>query len=89
MALAATAILVSVIPETQYARIGDLHLALPLTAHGEMQVSISLITPDDKVITDTETVLKVAPAPTVPTAQSPTAQLTGDDGGAQDRKSVV
>ena len=48
-----------------------------------MQVSISLITPDDKVITDTETVLKVAPAPTVPTAQSPTAQLTGDDGGAQ------
>ena len=64
-------------------QIGDLHLALPLTARGEMQVSISLITPDDKVITDAETVLKVAPAPTVPTAQSPTAQLTGDDGGAQ------
>jgi hypothetical protein len=64
-------------------QIGDLHLALPLTAHGEMQVAISLITPDDKVITDTETVLKIAPAPTVPTTQSPTAQSTGDDGGEQ------
>ncbi len=64
-------------------QIGDLHLALPLTARGEMQVAISLITPDDKVITDTETVLKVTPAPTVPTAQSPTAQSTGDDGGEQ------
>ncbi|MFZ2019302.1 MAG: SH3 domain-containing protein, partial [Methyloceanibacter sp.] len=38
---------------------------------------------DDKVITDTETVLKVAPAPSVPTAQSPTAQSTGDHGGDQ------
>jgi len=64
-------------------QIGDLHLALPSTAHGEMQVAISLITPDDKVITDTETVLKVTPAPTVPTAQSPMAQSTGDDGGDQ------
>src|SRR6185312_1392263 len=33
-------------------QIGDLHLALPLTARGEMQVAISLITPDDKVVTD-------------------------------------
>ena len=64
-------------------QIGDLHLALPLTARGEMQVAISLITPDDKVVTDTETVLKVAPAPSVPTAQSPTAQSTADDGGDQ------
>ncbi len=44
-------------------QIGDLHLALPLTAHGEIKLAIRLITPDDKVITDTETVLKVAPAP--------------------------
>lgn len=64
-------------------QIGDLHLALPLTAHGEMQVAISLVTPDDKVITDTETVLKVVPAPSEPVAQSPAAQSPVDNGEEQ------
>lgn len=61
-------------------QIGDLHLALPPTAGGEMQVAISLVTPDDKVITDAETVLKVVPAPSEPVAQSPAAQSPVDDG---------
>jgi len=64
-------------------QIGDLHLALPLTAHGEMQVAISLIGPDDNVIADTETVLKVTPAPSEPVAQMPTAQSPVDDGEGQ------
>lgn len=61
-------------------QIGDLHLALPPTAGGEMQVAISLVTPDDKVITDAETVLKVVPAPSEPVAQSPAAQSPVGDG---------
>jgi hypothetical protein len=61
-------------------QIGDLHLALPPTAGGEMQVAISLVTPDDKVVTDAETVLKVVPAPSEPVAQSPAAQSPVDDG---------
>jgi hypothetical protein len=64
-------------------QIGDLHLALPPTAQGEMQVAISLVTPDDKVITDTETVLKVAPAPSEPVAQVPAAQFRVDSGEEQ------
>jgi hypothetical protein len=64
-------------------QIGDLHLALPPTAQGEMQVAISLVTPDDKVITDTETVLKVAPAPSEPVAQVPAAQFPVDSGEEQ------
>ncbi len=55
-------------------QIGDLHLALPQTAHGESQIAVSLITADDKVIADTETVLKVAPAPSEPQVQTPIAQ---------------
>ncbi len=46
-------------------QIGDLHLALPATAEGEFQVRISLLAPDDKMIADTQTVLKVAPMPRV------------------------
>ena len=44
-------------------QIGDLHLVLPKTVSGEIKLAIRLITPDDKVITDAGTVLKVAPAP--------------------------
>jgi hypothetical protein len=41
--------------------IGDLHLVLPNTASGESKLRIQLIAPDGDFITDTETVLKVAP----------------------------
>ncbi len=44
-------------------QIGDLHLVLPKTVSGEIKLAIRLITPDDKVIADAGTVLKVAPAP--------------------------
>jgi hypothetical protein len=54
-------------------QIGDLHLALPQTAHGEMQIAISLVTADNTVFADTETVLTVAPAPDEPQVQSPIA----------------
>jgi SH3 domain-containing protein len=45
-------------------QIGDLRLILPDTANGESKLTIKLIAPDDKVIADTETILKVAPAAT-------------------------
>lgn len=46
-------------------QIGDLHLAVPASAEGEFQLSISLLAPDDKIIADTETRLKVSPVPQV------------------------
>jgi hypothetical protein len=45
-------------------QIGDLRLILPDTASGESHLAIKLIAPDDKVIADAETILKVAPAQT-------------------------
>jgi hypothetical protein len=45
-------------------QIGDLRLILPDTATGESHLAIKLIAPDDKVIADAETILKVTPAPT-------------------------
>ena len=45
-------------------QIGDLRLILPDTASGESRLAIKLIAPDDKVIADAETVVKVTPAPT-------------------------
>jgi uncharacterized protein YgiM (DUF1202 family) len=44
-------------------QIGDLHLVLPNTANGESKLTIKLISPDDAVIADAETILKVASAP--------------------------
>jgi SH3 domain-containing protein len=45
-------------------QIGDLRLILPATANGDFKLSIKLIAPDDTVIADSETLLKVtAPAP--------------------------
>jgi hypothetical protein len=43
--------------------IGDLHLVLPKTASGETKLRIQLVAPDDEVIADTETLLKVASNP--------------------------
>jgi hypothetical protein len=45
-------------------QIGDLRLILPDTANGESKLTIKLIAPDDKVIADAETILKVALAQT-------------------------
>ncbi len=51
-------------------QIGDLHLALPSTANGVSRLAIKLITPDDKVVADTETELKVvASAPSAQAAE--------------------
>ncbi|MGZ5863400.1 MAG: SH3 domain-containing protein [Methyloceanibacter sp.] len=63
-------------------QIGDLHLTVPVTASGESRVAISLITTDDKVLADTETVLKVTPAPLEPGAQAPNAEAGAGAGGA-------
>ncbi len=62
-------------------QIGDLHLALPATAEGEFHVKISLIAPDDKVIADTDTVLKVAPAPQISVVR--TEEIPAPDAGQQ------
>jgi hypothetical protein len=64
-------------------QIGDLHLTLPSNVHGEMQIAISLIAANDTVITDTETVLRVNPAPGEPAAQSAASQPATDNAGQQ------
>jgi hypothetical protein len=63
-------------------QIGDLHLTLPPNARGEMQIAISLIAGDSTVIADTETVLKVAPAPE-PQVQTPVARPAAPDAELQ------
>jgi hypothetical protein len=50
-------------------QIGDLRLILPDTANGESKLTIKLIAPDDKVIADAETILKVAPTATEQAAE--------------------
>jgi hypothetical protein len=64
-------------------QIGDLNLTLPRNAHGEMQIAISLIAADNTVITDTETVLTVAPAPSDSVARSSSAQPAADNAEVQ------
>ena len=44
-------------------QIGDLHLVLPRSTSGDFNLAIALIGPDDKVITEAETLLAIAPAP--------------------------
>lgn len=71
-------------------QIGDLRLVLPDTARGESKLTIKLITPDDKVIAETETILRVASAPSDQAAESggasaalaPTAVLDPDQSDA-------
>jgi hypothetical protein len=64
-------------------QIGDLHLALPVTAQGDSKVTISLITPDEKVIAETETALKVSPAAVQAESQAASPQVPADDAGAE------
>ena len=45
-------------------QIGDLRLILPGTANGEARLAIKLIAPDEKVVAEAETTLRIAPAPT-------------------------
>ena len=55
-------------------QIGDLHLVLPKTTSGEVKLAIKLITPDDMVIADAETLLTVTAAPALPVEQAPSAE---------------
>jgi hypothetical protein len=55
-------------------QIGDLHLVLPSGASGEFKLGLALIAPDDKVISEAETLLAVAPAPVAP---EPAATVAG------------
>ena len=64
-------------------QIGDLHLALPLTAQGDLRITVSLITPDDKVIAETDTLLKVASPPSEPVVQTSAVQSPVEGGGEQ------
>lgn len=57
-------------------QIGDLRLILPENAAGESKLTIKLIAPDDTIIADAETMLKVTPAATEQIAQ-------GDGGDAE------
>ena len=50
-------------------QIGDLRLILPDTANGESKLAIKLIAPDDVVIADAKTILKVVPAATEQAAE--------------------
>lgn len=43
-------------------QIGDLRLILPDTANGELRLAIKLIAPDETVVADAATTLKIAPA---------------------------
>ncbi|MGE5260421.1 MAG: SH3 domain-containing protein [Actinomycetota bacterium] len=70
-------------------QIGDLHLTLPSNVHGEMQIAISLIAANDTVITDTETVLRVNPAPGEPAAQNAASQPAADNAGQQQASATV
>jgi hypothetical protein len=62
-------------------QIGDLHLTLPPDAHGKMQIAISLIDANDAVITDTETMLKVTPAPSEIVVQGAASPQAADNAG--------
>lgn len=56
--------------------IGDLHLSLPASAAGESKLTIELLSPDESVIADSETLLEVtpdqqaAPAPSAPPVEA-------------------
>jgi hypothetical protein len=64
-------------------QIGDLHLALPVTAHGDSRITVSLITPDDKVIAETDTALNVSPAPSQAEPPAASQPVPADDAGAE------
>ena len=70
-------------------QIGDLRLILPDTANGETKLVVKLIAPDDAVVADAETTLKVAPAPVeeAPAPDSANAALaaTQENVGVEER----
>jgi hypothetical protein len=63
--------------------IGDLRLVLPETAAGRTRLSIGLVAPDDRVLTEAATILKVAPLP-VPPDDAVTVEAEPGEADAED-----
>ena len=75
-------------------QIGDLDLVLPADANGEFKLGIALIGPDDAVIAEAETLLKITPAPPASADERRVASLVSSDVAASppvpdDREAVA